>query len=136
MQVSLDGFIEGENHDISWMKRDDDEQWADLFEMLESVDLFLLDRVMFPEYRGYWKNTLCNAAAKKNELAYAKMAERTPHIVFSQTMKEAGWLNTRVISGSVAEEVLKLKNKPGRDIQVVGGAMLAATLVDANLIDE
>ena len=136
MQVSLDGFIEGENGDMSWLQKENEEQWKDIFDMLETVDLFLLGRVMYPDYRDYWKSTLTNEKASPNHKAYARLAEKTAHIVFSQTLKEAGWENTRIISGPVAEEVKKIKQQPGKDIQIVGGAKLAATLIDAGLVDE
>jgi dihydrofolate reductase len=136
MQVSLDGFIEGENGDMSWIQHDDEELWKDLFVMLESVDPFLLGRVMFPEYRDYWKSALTNEKASSNEKAYASLAEKTPHIVFSQTLQDPGWENTRIIHGQIAEEVKKLKQQPGKSIQIVGGAKFASTLINAGLIDE
>lgn len=136
MQVSLDGFIEGSDGDMSWMAKDDEEQWTDLFEMLQSVDLFLLGRVMWPEYRNYWKKALTSSTASGNEVAYAKLAEKTRHIVFSQTLNDAQWENTTIIKEPVVEEVTKIKNSPGKDIQVVGGAKLAATIIEAGLVDE
>jgi dihydrofolate reductase len=136
MQVSLDGFIEGPNGDMSWLHKDDKEQWQDLFEMLQSVDLFLLGRVMFPDYRNYWKQALTNPQASPNEVAYAQLAEKTKHIVFSATMDEPAWENTQIINGDVAEEIAKLKKQPGKDIQVVGGARLAATVIEAGLVDK
>ena len=136
MQTSLDGYIEGPNGDMSWFQREDPEQWKDVFEMLESVDLFLLGRVMFPEYRDYWKQALTNQNSPANHVAYAKLAEKTKHVVFSSTLKDAEWKNTQIVNGNVVEEVKKLKQLPGKDIQVVGGAKLAATVIGAGLADE
>jgi dihydrofolate reductase len=136
MQVSLDGFVEGRDGDMSWMARDDEAQWTDLFDMLESVDLFLLGRVMWPDYRDYWKQALTSSTASPNESAYAKLAAKTKHLVFSQTMHDPGWENAAIIKGPVAEEVIKLKQGKGKDIQVVGGAKLAATIIEAGLVDE
>jgi dihydrofolate reductase len=136
MQVSLDGFIEGEDGDSSWIQKDDPELWDDLFDMLKSVDLFLLGRVMFPDYRDYWKWALNGDKASADERKYAALAEKTPHIVFSNTLKDPGWANTRIIGGPVAEEVKKLKQEPGKSIQIVGGARLAATLMNTGLVDE
>lgn len=136
MQVSLDGFIEGPGGDMSWMAQDNGDQWADVFEMLESVDLLLLGRVMWPEYRDYWKNALSSPTAPPNEVAYAKLAEKTKHLVFSQTMNDPGWKNATIIKGPVVEEVAKIKQGNGKDIQVVGGAKLAATIMAAGLVDE
>ena len=69
-------------------------------------------------------------------MAYAKLAEKTKHLVFSQTMQDPGWENTTIIKGPVSEEVAKIKQRNGQDIQVVGGAKLAATIMGAGLVDE
>ncbi|HZE84903.1 MAG TPA: dihydrofolate reductase family protein [Puia sp.] len=136
MQVSLDGFVEGPGGDMSWFVHDDPEHWADLFGMLQSVDLFLLGRGMWTDYRNYWKQALISSTASPDEVAYAKLAEKTKHIVFSHTLADPGWENTSISNGPVAEEVRKIKQAPGKDIQVVGGARLAATILEAGLVDE
>jgi dihydrofolate reductase len=78
MQLSLDGFTEGENGDMSWLQKEDPEQWSDLFEMLETVDLFFLGRVMFPDYRNYWKSALTNNNVSANHRRYAQLAAKPP----------------------------------------------------------
>ena len=69
-------------------------------------------------------------------MAYAKLAEKTKHLVFSQTMQDPGWENTTIFKGPVSEEVARIKQGNGQDIQVVGGAKLAATIMGAGLVDE
>ena len=79
---------------------------------------------------------MTSSAASPNEVAYAKLAGKTKHFVFSQTMQDPGWENATVIKGPVAEEVKKIKQSKGKDIQIVGGAKLAATIMEAGLVDE
>ena len=134
--MSLDGFIVGENGDTSWMKTNDPEDWADLFEMLKTVDLCVLGRVMWPDYRDYWKQALTSSTASTNEVKYARIAEKTPHLVFSKTIKDPEWTNANILSGDVVEEAKKLKQLPGKDIVTYGGAMFARTLIEAGLVDE
>ncbi|MEP6735895.1 MAG: dihydrofolate reductase family protein [Chryseolinea sp.] len=136
MQVTLDGFIEGPAADMSWLQTNDPEQWDELFAMLEHTDLFLLGSGMFKDYRDYWKMSLTNPKATENEKRYAEFAEKAQHIVFSKTMKDTGWSNTVVFDGDVIAEVARLKKLPGKDIQIVGGAKLAATLIESGLVDE
>src|SRR6186713_1158030 len=136
MQMSLDGFIAGENGDTSWMRTNDPEDWTDLFEMLKTVDLFVLGRVMWPDYSNYWKQALTSSTASPNEVKYARIAEKTPHLVFSKTIKDPEWTNANILSGDVVEEVKKLKQLPGKDIVSFGGAKFARTLIDAGLVDE
>ncbi|PYL99800.1 MAG: dihydrofolate reductase, partial [Verrucomicrobia bacterium] len=87
LQVSVDGFIEGPNGELDWSMAEDEETWRDVFEMLESVDTCILGRVMYPEYEQYWLAVLANPGgpplsekpATKNEIAYARWANKTPH---------------------------------------------------------
>jgi dihydrofolate reductase len=117
--------------DTNWLAKDDPEQWADVFGMLQSVDLLLLGRVMWPGYGDFWKRALTDPSASPNQVAYAKLAEKTKHLVFSNTLKDAGWENATIVNGSVAEKVARLKKEKGKDIQVVGGAKFAATIIGA-----
>jgi len=135
MQMSLDGFIEGPNGAMDWFPRDNDEQWEDLFNLLRSADTFLLGRAMYPAYSNYWRSVLTNQSAPKNEIKYARIAEKTQHIVFSKTMEKADWENTR-IAKDISEEIYNLKQQPGKDIIVWGGATLASALINLGLIDE
>jgi dihydrofolate reductase len=136
MQISLDGFVVGENDDMHWIATDTPEIWDDLFAMLEDVDLFLLGRGMYAGYRDYWKKALQVTGFSENEVKYARLAATAPHIVFSSTLKDPQWDNTRIINGNVVEEVRKIKEQPGKGIYVVGGARFAGTLIEAGLIDE
>lgn len=136
MQMSLDGFVEGPHGDMSWVKKDDQEQWEDTFDMLQSVDVLVLGRVMYPAYRDYWKHALVDPDASAEEVRYARFAAETPHLVFSNRMQNPDWSNTTVIRGHVLEEIKKLKSQTGKDIYLVGGARLAATAVEGGAVDE
>jgi dihydrofolate reductase len=143
LQVSVDGFIEGPNGELDWAMAEDEETWRDVFAMLESVDACILGRVMYPEYERYWLAVLANPTgslplsgkpATKNEIAYARWADKTPHIVVSKTLAEVEWKTARIVRD--VEEIRKLKQQPGKDMYVVGGATLVSSLMTAGLIDE
>jgi dihydrofolate reductase len=121
---------------MNWLQPDDEEQWDDLFTMLKEVDLFLLGRGMWAGYRDYLKKVLTAPGFSTNEVQYAQLAEKTPHIVFSHTLQDPEWENTSIAKGSVVEEISKLKQQSGKNIQLVGGATLAATVIEAGLVDE
>jgi dihydrofolate reductase len=56
-------------------------------------------------------------------------------VVFSTTLKHVEGNNTRIVSANVVEEVLTLKQQPGKDISV-GSLSIASQLSDRGLIDE
>ena len=143
LQVSVDGFIEGPNGELDWAMEEDEETWKDIFEMLESVDTCILGRVMYPDYEQYWLAILANPTgilplsgktATKNEIAYARWADKIPHIVVSKTLDKVAWKTTRIVRD--LEEIRKMKQQPGKDMYVVGGATLVSSMMNLGLIDE
>lgn len=59
-----------------------------------------------------------------------------PKIVFSGTLREGSWPVTRIARGDLAEEIAAIKDEPGPDVMVHGGASFAAALAARGLIDE
>ncbi|TNC51387.1 dihydrofolate reductase family protein [Mumia zhuanghuii] len=58
-----------------------------------------------------------------------------PKYVVSDTLGTGSWNPTTVLRGDVADTVGVLKDQPGRELQVHGSARLAASLLDAGLVD-
>jgi dihydrofolate reductase len=143
LQTSVDGFIEGPNGELDWAMAEDEETWRDVLEMLDSVDTCILGRVMYPDYEQYWLAVLADPSgrlplsgkpATKNEIKYARWADKTPHIVVSKTLDKVAWKTSRIVRD--IEEIRKLKEQSGKNIYVVGGATLVGSLMNARLIDE
>ena len=133
MEMSLDGFIEGPNGEMDWLVNSE-EDWKEMFKDLESVDTYLLGRKMYPGYTDYWRSILTNESSPKDELRYAKLADKSQHIVFSKTLTTVEWKNTRIAVDPLAE-INQLKKQPGKDMVIWGGAELAATCINLGLVD-
>jgi dihydrofolate reductase len=138
MQVSLDGFIEGPNGELDWI-----ENWEDSYDLMEQVDTCVLGGGMYPGYEQYWSSILADPkallpftgkVATQGEVDYANFADRTPHVVLSKTLKQVAWKAARTERDLNA--LLGLKQQPGKDIYVVGGAALVGSLINAGWIDE
>ena len=82
----------------------------------------------------YWETAEENPSATEHELEFARIWKDLPKIVFSSTLEKVEG-NARLVRDSVAEEVAKLKEQPGKDL-AVGGAGLASTFIKLGLIDE
>jgi len=136
MQVTLDGFIEGPNGELDWAMKEDEEGWKDHFELMRSVDTLLLGRVMYPGFEKYWIAAPTNPSSTKNEIEYAHLAEKTQKIVFSRTLEKVEWKTTRIVKDHIAEEIQRMKQQPGKDMVLLGGAGLASTFMNLGLIDE
>lgn len=131
MLITLDGFFEGPNRELDWHNVDDEFNGYAI-DLLNNVDLLLFGRVTYQLMAGYWPTP---AAAANDPVIAGKMNDLAK-IVFSRTMEKAGWRNTRLIRGNVAEEVSKLKRQPGKDIAIFGSSDLALTFIQLGLIDE
>jgi dihydrofolate reductase len=99
---------------------------------------------MYPGYGEYWEAIYANPqrvppyqtrVPSKREIAYAQLAAKTPHYVLSRSLKSVSWPPTARIVRDV-EELRTLKGQPGKNIYVVGGSTLVASLLNENLIDE
>jgi dihydrofolate reductase len=133
MSVSLDGFIEAADGDLSWSFPDDElhEHFNDRETM---IDVHFYGRRLYENMAAYWPTADENPSAPKVEVEYARIWKTMEKIVFSKTLKTVGW-NSQLISGNIAEVVNRLKAQPGRDMSV-GGAELASAFMQLGLIDE
>ncbi len=133
ISVSLDGFIEAEDGDLSWSYPD-----AELhrhFNAQESeTDTALYGRGLYENMAAFWPTADQNPSAPQVEIEYARIWKAKLKVVFSKTLKKVGW-NSRLVSGNPAEEVNRLKAQPGKDMSV-GGAALASSFLQMGLVDE
>jgi dihydrofolate reductase len=132
MGVSLDGFIAGPNGEIDWSAPDEE---LHRFHNQQTLELGaqLCGRRLYEEM-VYWETADQNPSLGEPELEFARIWQDLPKIVFSTTLKQVEG-NSRLVRGSVAEEVAKLKEQPGKDLGV-GGAGLASNFNRLGLIDE
>jgi dihydrofolate reductase len=134
MQITLDGYVAGPNDEADWLISSD-EEWMDLYEDLNSADTYLLGRKMYPIYSEYWQSVLHKPDSAPNELKFAKLADKTQHIVFTKGDFKPNWENTRV-AHDLPGEVTRLKKENGKNIIAWGGANFASNLIKLDLVDE
>jgi dihydrofolate reductase len=140
LQVSLDGFTQGPDRgEVDWV-----DSWADAIELIPEVDTFVQGAGMYPGYGEYWESIYADPQRvppyqtripSNREIAYAQLAAKTPHIVVSTTLNRVSWPPTARIIRDVAE-LRTLKGQAGKNMYVVGGATLVASLLNEDLIDE
>ena len=126
--MTLDGFVEGPDRDISWHE----DVWGEELERLSIEQLhaaggLLFGRVTYELMAGYWPNSTGEVADFMNA---------APKYVFSRTVKRSDWNNTQLFGDDAPETVARLKRESAKDIFLFGSAELAATLIPRGLIDE
>ena len=130
--VSLDGFVEGPNRNLNWVIIDE-ELHSFINDQHGEIDTFLFGRRMY-EIMVYWDTADQDLANPEYVLEFARIWKRIHKIVFSKTLERVQG-NATLSRGNIAEEIVKLKAQPGKDMSV-GGATIAAALTPLNLIDE
>lgn len=133
LSVSLDGFISGPDGEIDWHLVDD-ELHSFFNENLRKMSAFLDGRVNHELMASYWPTADADPTASAPEVEFAGIWRDMPKIVYSRTLQEAGW-NTEIKRRVDPDEVRALKAQPGGDM-AIGGADLAASFIEHNLIDE
>ncbi|HEY0668009.1 MAG TPA: dihydrofolate reductase family protein [Sphingobacteriaceae bacterium] len=83
----------------------------------------------------YWRTVLENPSEEKSMNDFAAAIDKIPKIVFSRTIKNVDWETATLAKGELEEEVLELRQQPGKDI-FVGSRSLIIQLMNLNLIDE
>jgi dihydrofolate reductase len=115
LAVTLDGYIVGPNGEYDWCYSDQDYGMTDFMKRTDAIFfgrrsyevLVGTDQNPYPEKKKY---------------------------VFSRSMKSAA--GAQIIGDNYIKEVMEIKNQPGKDIWLFGGASLTASLMNAQLVDE
>ncbi len=132
MSVSLDGFVANTDGSIDWLTprggvdHGDRRHRANL-EMLGEVGLIMMGRRACEQMAPAWSSS---------DSPMAQLINALPKVIYSQTLSEVDWSNTRISRAAIADEIPALKAEPGKDIVVFGGGRFAHSLIRERLVDE
>jgi dihydrofolate reductase len=131
--VSLDGYFVDASGDMSWAHKTDPEWTAFVGENARSSGGELLfGRITYELMASYWPT----AAALEADPVVAEGMNRLPKVVFSRTLDQVSWSNTRLVKGELVEEVRKMKRAPGSNLVILGSGSIVSQLAQAGLVDE
>ncbi|MFD7965170.1 dihydrofolate reductase family protein [Streptomyces zaomyceticus] len=133
MGVSLDGYIVGPDGGFDWTAPEDD-VFRFWIEEIRGVGVHLLGRRLY-ETMLYWETADQDPSIDEDTREWIALWNPLPKVVFSTTLTSVQG-NARLASGSVAEEIERLRAEPGEGDIAIGGATLAAEVAEAGLIDE
>ncbi len=127
MMVSLDGYYEGQDHDLSW--HNTDQEFVDFADQqLDEAGTIVFGRNTYEMMADYWPNEPVDdsTAARMNTLH---------KVVFSHALLHVDWENT-VASTDLIAKINELKNQGDKDIAVLGSSHLGKEMLEAGLLDE
>lgn len=137
MHMSLDGFVGGPNGEMDWVTMSEEMDDSSLPEIMARADTCLIGRSLYLGFASYWPNApAVNPNLSKSEIKFSSWIEQAHKVVFSTTLDRAEWNNSRLVRGNIAAEVVQLKQQPGKDMVIFGGARIAQEFVRLGLVDE
>jgi dihydrofolate reductase len=126
LYISLDGVVESPE---KWQFDNfDNEIMTSMGSQLEAEDAVLLGRVTYQDWAAYWPTS--------TDEPFASFINNIPKYVVSTTLDKVDWSNSKLIEGSLKEEITRLKAHPGKNIGVAGSPTLVRSLLLDDLLDE
>ena len=123
LAVSLDGFIEGPNGEFDWCFTDQDYGMTEFFQRIDSV------------FFGRKSYEVSSSVADSMDPGELPPMPSLKEYVFSTTLTQVK-PGVVLINGNVEVEIRRIKDEPGKDIWLFGGASLTASLLNLKLVDE
>jgi len=133
MSLSVDGYMEGPDGDLSWHLVDD-EVHGYFNRLLASMSCFIHGRATYELMAGYWPTADADPQSPAVQREFAQIWRDMPKLVYSRTLDRVDW-NAELRREVDIAEIEQLKARSERDI-TLGGADLAATFMRHDLIDE
>ena len=108
-------------------------------QLLRDVGLFVYGRKTYQLMVPYWPDVAKDQSAGKADRDFAQAFASANKVVFSRSLDDAeakrGDKNARVVRTHLRDEILKLKQEPGKNI-LAGGVDIPSQLIELGLVDE
>jgi dihydrofolate reductase len=102
--------------------------------LMQDVGLIVYGRKTYELMVPYWPDVAKNQSGSKTENEFARVFTAIDKVVFSRSLESAEG-NTRIVRENLRDEILKLKQEPGKNISI-GGVNLPEQLIALGLVDE
>ena len=136
MGMSLDGFGADGWTPSNARPEDYGEMHDDVWRQLETVDTFVFGRVTFEVWQRAWPPLATDPKSSAFDQRFSRYINDIQKVVYSRTLASVSWRNARLVTGSIAEDVARMKETAGRDMVIAGGSRIAAAFGELGLIDE
>jgi dihydrofolate reductase len=142
--VTADGYFAGTDENLDWVIPDD-EQSKTAAAAISSLDTVIFGRLTYELFEKFWRNADDGSGTapdphhpgrrtKEHGAVAAGLNEMTK-LVFSKTLKEATWKNSRIIREFNPREIEIMKQQPGKDMIIFGSGSIVSQLTQHGLID-
>jgi dihydrofolate reductase len=145
--LTADGFFAGPDGSLQWVVPDEEQARAAARD-LPSFDTVLFGRRTYELFEKFWPHALDDAGSDtapdphhpgqrtREHRAIATALNQMTKLVFSKTLKQATWRNTRLLQVLDPRQLETMKRQPGKDMIIFGSGSIVSQLTQHGLIDE
>lgn len=137
--LSLDGRVAGPagEYDMSWIipHATTDGAREHVVKVTSTATTALLGRKNYLGFAAFWPAAADDEQADPRDCTFARWLNAVEKIVFSRTLREAGWHNARIAAADPAATVRQLRRQDGGDIIVLASASIIRNLLEAGELD-
>ena len=112
-----------------------DDTFEYIIGLMRDVDLQVFGRKTYQLMVPYWPDVAKNPSETKADREFAESFVSLNKLVFSRSLDSVEDGNTRIVRTNLQDEIIKLKQQPGKDI-LVGGVDIPSQLIELGLVDE
>lgn len=139
ISLSLDGRVNGPagEYDMSWIVPHAITSGAreHMIAVTSPATTVLLGRKNFEGFGGYWPTVANNESADPRDRAFSQWLNSVEKIVFSSSLSEPTWENSRIVDDDPASIVESLRQQDGGDIIVLASSSVIRCLLEADALD-
>jgi dihydrofolate reductase len=143
--MTADGYFAGVDGKLDWVVPDDEQARAAVAG-IPSFDTVLFGRRTYELFEGFWRHAVDDSTSaldphrpgqrSREHHATAIWLNETTKLVFSRTLTNVTWKNSRVLHELEPREIETMKRQPGKDMIVFGSGSIVSQLTQHGLIDE
>jgi dihydrofolate reductase len=138
--LSLDGRVSGSGgeYDMSWIVPHalTDGARDHMIKVTMAATTVLLGRKNYEGFSNYWPSVAEDDRADARDRAFSNWLNETEKVVFSTTLHDTSWRNTRIVNDDPVVVVAQLHEQPGGDIIVLASRSIIRALLHADAIDQ
>ncbi|HEY3560717.1 MAG TPA: dihydrofolate reductase family protein [Kribbella sp.] len=139
ISLSLDGRVNGAggDFDMGWIVPHAITEGAreHMLRVTGPATTALLGRKNYEGFGGFWPAVADDENAAPQDRAFSRWLNETEKVVFSSTLTDASWQNSRIADGEPADVVKQLRDTDGGDIIVLASSSVIRALLAADEID-
>jgi dihydrofolate reductase len=137
--LSLDGRVAGRGgpYDMGWIVPHaiTDGARTHMLRVTRPATTALLGRNNYEGFGGFWPSVADNAEADPKDREFSRWLNEVEKVVFSTTLTEATWENSRIATTDPATTVKELRQQDGGDIIVLASTSVIQNLIEGGELD-